>query len=138
MDLILDHLAVGSAADAGSRPADVGAMLCVAEERELPPGASGAKVPIRDMQPIPPGQLLDALEWLAENVPARRVLVFCNAGVGRSSSVAVAYLCCVRGLGFGAAVEHVARRHPGMSVLPDLILGVDEVRRRMGAPRRTR
>jgi hypothetical protein len=27
----------------------------------------------------------------------------------------------------------VARRHPGMSILPDLILGVEEVRRRLSS-----
>ncbi|MGD2083004.1 MAG: dual specificity protein phosphatase [Chromatiales bacterium] len=135
MDLIIDHLAVGSADDAWSLPTGMDAMLCVAEERELPPGVAGAKVPIRDMQPIPPGQLLEAVEWLSDAVPDRCVLVFCNAGVGRSSSVAVAYLSCVERLGFGAAVERVARRHPRMSLLPDLILGVDEVRRRLRRPR---
>lgn len=54
MDLLLDHLAVGSAKDAWGRPPAVDAMLCVAEEIDLPPGISVAyKVPVRDMQPIP-------------------------------------------------------------------------------------
>ena len=37
----------------------------------------------------------------------------------------VAYLCCSLGLDFGEAVERVARKRPYMSILPDLILGVD-------------
>jgi protein-tyrosine phosphatase len=133
MDLILDNLAVGSAADAWSRPPDVRAMLCVAEEHQLPDRVPGSRVPIRDMRPIPAEQILQAVYWLRETLPDGRVLVFCNAGVGRSSSIAVAYLSCVEGLGFGAAVELVARRHPGMSILPDLILGVEEVRRRLSS-----
>ncbi|NIP74075.1 MAG: dual specificity protein phosphatase family protein [Gammaproteobacteria bacterium] len=132
MDLILDNLAVGSAQDGASPPADVGALLCVAAEINTPDaGRPFCKVPIVDMQPIPPAQLQEAVEWIRNHITDHRVLVFCNAGVGRSSSVAVAYLCSVAGFGFGEAVEWVARRHPHMSILPDLIGGVDEVARRL-------
>lgn len=132
MDFILDNLAVGSAQDGASPPVDVGALLCVAAEIDVPAGGRlSHKVPIIDMQPIPVGQLQEAVEWIRDHVADQRVLVFCNAGVGRSSSVAVAYLCSVAGYGFGEAVEWVARRHPHMSILPDLVIGVDELARRL-------
>jgi len=128
MDLILDHLAIGSATDAWQRPAEVDAMLCVAEEIDLPPGVTVAlKVPVRDMQPIPAAQLAEAIDWLDRHVADRRILVFCNAGVGRSTSTVVGYLCCRLGYGFGDAVEFVARRRPYMSILPDLLLTIEEV-----------
>jgi protein-tyrosine phosphatase len=133
MDFILDHLAIGSAQDAWERPADVDAMLCVAEEIDLPPGiAVSHKVPVRDMQPIPPAQLGEALDWIDRYVSDRRILVFCNAGVGRSTSTVVGYLCCRRGYGFGEAVEFVARRRPYMSILPNLLPTIEEVQRRGG------
>jgi protein-tyrosine phosphatase len=129
VDFILDHLAIGSAKDAWERPPGVDAMLCVAEEIDLPPGGVVAhKVPIRDMQPIPAAQLAEAIDWIDRHVADRRILVFCNAGVGRSTSTVVGYLCCRRGYGFGEAVELVARRQPYMSILPNLLVTIEEVR----------
>jgi len=129
VDLILDHLAIGNAKDAWGRPPDVDAMLCVAEEIDLPPGIAVAhKVPVRDMQPIPAAQLAEAIAWIDRHVTDRRILVFCNAGVGRSTSTVVGYLCCRRGYGFGEAVEFVALRRPYMSILPNLLPTIERVK----------
>ena len=69
----------------------------MAEEIGLPLGVSVAhKVPVRDMQPIPAAQLAEAIEWIERHVADRRILVLCNAGVGRSTSAVVGYLCCRR------------------------------------------
>lgn len=87
----------------------------------------GAQVPVRDMQPIPAVQMAEAVEWIHRYVENRRILVFCNAGVGRSTSVVVGYLCCRRDYGFGDAVEFVARKRPYMSILPNLILTIEQV-----------
>ena len=134
MDFILDHVAIGSAGDAWRRPPQVDAMLCVAEEIDLPPGVSLThKVPVRDMQPVPAAQLAEAIEWIERHVADRHILVFCNAGVGRSTSTVVGYLCCRRGYGFGEAVEFVARRRPYMSILPNLLPTIEEVQGEGGA-----
>ena len=128
MDFILHRLAVGSVRDAKACPEDIDAMLCVAAECALPPcPVTTHKIPMLDMQPIPVEQLREAVGWIRERLGRERVLVYCNAGVGRSSSVAVAYLCCSLGLSFGEAVERVARKRPYMSILPELILGVEEL-----------
>ena len=133
MDFILDRVAIGSARDAWERPPEVDAMLCVAEEIDLPPGVAVAhKVPVRDMRPMPAAQLAEAVDWIDRYVTDRRILVFCNAGVGRSTSTVVGYLCCRRGYGFGEAVEFVARRRPYMSILPDLLPTIEEGQRRGG------
>lgn len=133
MDYVLDNLAIGDSAEALHPPAGIDALLCVAEEKDLPePGRPYRKVPIRDMQPIPPEQLREAVEWIRDTIGGRRIMVFCNAGVGRSPSVAVAYLCCVRGFSFGRAVEHVATRRPRMSTLPNLIRSIAEANEAMG------
>lgn len=128
IDCIFPNLALGSAADAWSAPAGIDAMLCVAREIELPTGFPVAhKVPIVDMQPIPARQMAEVVEWIAGQIERRRVLVFCNAGVGRSSSSVIAYLCCCSGYGFGEAVEYVARRRPYISILPNLLPTIEEV-----------
>lgn len=129
MDLILEHLAVGNAGEGAAPPGDVTALLCVAQEVDLPSVAVSRrhKIPVVDMQPIPDGQLREAVQWITDTIEGERILVFCNAGVGRSPSVVVGYLCCRLGYGFGQAVERVARRHPYMSILPDLIRTVDRV-----------
>lgn len=129
MDFILKNLAIGNATEAWSKPAAVDALLCVAQEVDLPPGCEVIhKVPVVDMQPIPARQIFEAVSWIGRQIADRRILVFCNAGVGRSSSCVIAYLCCCQGLGFGEAVEFVARRRPYISILPNLLLSIEEAR----------
>ena len=133
MDFVHPRLAVADAHYANSAPGGFTAALCVAEEMALPGGFPVThKVPIVDLQPIPETQLLEAVQWLRQRVREGPVLVFCNAGVGRSSSVAVGYLCVVLGFRFGDAVEQVARRHPNMSVLPYLRPTIEALRSRLG------
>ncbi len=127
MDFILNHLAVGSFGEALLLPDDIDAFLCVAEEKELQEtDRLSEKIPVTDMQPIPARQLAAAVEWIRKHIGDHRILVFCNAGVGRSPSIIVGYLCCELGYRFGEAVEYVARRHPGMSTLPELITSVED------------
>lgn len=128
MDFILDHLAIGNFAEAQKPPSDIDALLCVAQEHDVDPSSCRYhKVPIIDMQPIPEGQMKDAVEWIGGHIEDHRIMVFCNAGIGRSPSVVVGYLCCALGYSFGAAVEHVAIRKPYMSILPNLIQTIREV-----------
>ncbi len=55
-------------------------------------------------------------------------MVFCNAGIGRSLSVVIGYLCCIMGYSFGDAVEFVARRKSDISILPGLIRTIEDVK----------
>ncbi len=129
MEWILDNLAIGNYKEAKNHPHGVNAMLSVAEERQLDdPDFLFHQVPITDMQPIPLGQLDEATRWIAEQIENHRILVFCNAGIGRSASVIVAYLSIYKDIAFGEAVEFVARKKPYMSILPELILGVDSLK----------
>lgn len=128
MDFVTDRLALGNAADAAA-PAGVTALLCVAEELSAPPTRLRFhRVPIPDFQPIPAVRLAEAVEWIEALPLAERVLVYCNAGVGRSTSVVVGYLCIAQGMGFGQAVELVARRRPHMSIVPGLLTAIERVR----------
>ena len=132
MDFILENLAIGDYQEALQPPSDIDALLCVAEEKDT----SGTKlkyhkVPIVDMQPIPTEQMREAVRWIEQNVGPHKIMVFCNAGVGRSPSVVVAFLCCVLGYSFGEAVEYVAVRRPYMSTLPNLITTIDETKKQL-------
>lgn len=128
MDYVIEHLALGNAADAAATPSTVTALLCVAAELGMPPAPLGHKIPIIDFRPIPAVQLAEAVEWIEARLPAQTVLVYCNAGVGRSTSVVIGYLCIANGLGFGQAVEFVARKRPHMSILPELLTAIERVR----------
>ncbi len=134
VDYILDNLAIGSFGDALAPPSEINALLCVAQEKDIQkPGVLYHKVPIVDMQPIPPQQLREAVEWIGDHIGDHRIMVFCNAGVGRSPSSVVAYLCVVGGHSFGSAVEFVASRKPYMSILPNLIKSIEDVKRALQA-----
>lgn len=129
MKFILDNLAIGDYQSAIEPEHDITALLNVANERDLTvTPLAYYKIPIIDMEPIPPDQLKEAVGWINERIDSQKILVFCNAGVGRSPSVVVAYLCCIQKLGFGQAVEYVATRKPNMSILPKLITSIEKIR----------
>ena len=132
MDFIFDNLAIGNYQDALEPSPDISALLCVAQEKDIyGPALLYYKVPIVDMQPIPTQQLKKAIEWIRDNISSHKIMVFCNAGVGRSPSVVIAYLCCVLGYSFGKAVEYVAIRKPYMSILPNLIVSIKEAKKQI-------
>lgn len=129
MNFILDNLAIGSYREALEPSHDIDALLCVAAEKDIyGPKRLYYKVPITDMRSIPPEQLKEAVEWIKGHIGSHKIMVFCNAGIGRSPSVVIAYLCCVLGYSFGAAVEYVAMKRPYMSILPNLIQTIQEAK----------
>ena len=135
MDFILENLAVGNYEEAMVPVTDISALLCVAQEKDVDPAKCiFHKVPIVDMQPIPVEQMKDAVEWISRNIDEHRIMVFCNAGIGRSPSVVVGFLCCMMGYSFGEAVEYVATRRPIMSILPYLITTIEDTKRRLAGP----
>ena len=128
MKFILDNLAIGSYEDALNPPSEISALLNVAKELDIETELLYHKVPIIDMQPIPSKPMGEAVEWIRDHIDRYKIMVFCNAGIGRSPSVVIGYLCCVMGYSFGDAVEFVARRKPDISILPGLIRTIEDVR----------
>ena len=108
MKFILDNLAIGSYDDALNPPSEITALLNVAKELDVETELLYHKVPIVDMQPIPPKQMKEAVEWIRDHIERHKIMVFCNAGIGRSPSVVIGYLCCFLDYSFGDAVEFVA------------------------------
>src|ERR1700687_1370237 len=137
MNYILEHLAVGNPADAQNAHKHFDAFLNVASEVDVDPTFFGKNPSLKllsdDMKPIPAFRLMEAAEFIDQHINSKRILVFCDGGVGRSPSVAVAYLCA-KGMRFGQAVEFVATRKPYMSILPDLIESIRKAFTRPPAP----
>lgn len=137
MKYILEHLALGNAIDAQNAVEHFDAFLNVAGEINLEPtlfvDKPYLKLQIHDMMPIPAFRLMEAAEFIEQHINSKRILVFCDGGVGRSPSVVIAYLCS-KGMRFGQAVEFVAMRKPFMSILPDLIESIKKAFVRPPAP----
>ena len=128
MKFILDHLAIGSYEEALRPSSEITALLNVAKEKDLKTSLLYHKVPIIDMQPIPSAQMLEAVKWIQKHISKHIIMVFCNAGIGRSPSVVIGYLCSFLNYGFGEAIEYVAKRKPDISILPNLLRTIEEVK----------
>ena len=128
---------MGNAADAQNAHEHFDAFINVASEVQIEPAVFGEKpflkVAIDDMKPIPAFRLMEAAEFIDQHINSKRILVFCDGGVGRSPSVVIAYLSS-KGMRFGQAVEFVAMRKPYMSILPDLIESIRKAFVRLPAP----
>jgi len=122
MHLITEYLAVGNTDDALNPRWDQAAILNVASESRItpPPGRQYNWIPFIEFAPADPFQLDEAVSWLEQCGKGSRLLICCRAGVGRSVSVAIAYLCLVDDLPYQNAVTLVAAQRPGASPIPNL------------------
>lgn len=122
MHLITEYLAVGDADDAANSPWLMSATLNVASETRVPPrpGQSYHWIPFTEFAVADPLQLDEAVSWLEQHEKGRRLLICCRAGMGRSVSVAIAYLCLVHDMPYQKAADFVATQRPGASPLPEL------------------
>ncbi len=130
MHLITEKLLVGTIDDAREPPPTVGTLLLVAEEFTVEPASwiEYHRIPITEFAEADPVTLARAVEWLEKRVPEGRVLVCCRAGMGRSVSVVMAYLCCVEGLAYEDVLKLVMIRRPGAMPLPKLKEAIEQIR----------
>ena len=129
MHQITDRLLVGNILDAERPPAAIGALLLVAEEFsiEAPAGVVFGKIPLKEYGEAAPVLLDRAVAWIERHLPENRVLVCCRAGMGRSVSVVMAYLCCVENMASDDVVKLIMTRRPGACPLPNLQSGIEQV-----------
>jgi protein-tyrosine phosphatase len=122
MHLINENLAVGNAQDAERPVRFMTAILNVAAESQIapPPGLAYAWIPFKEFTEADPTLLDEAVEWLERHEKDHRLMVCCRAGMGRSVSVVIAYLCLIKGVSYPDAVKQVAARRPGATPLPNL------------------
>jgi len=129
MHQITDRLLVGNILDAERPPAAIGALLLVAEEFSIDPpaGVLFEKIPLKEYGEASPFLLERAVAWIERHLPENRVLVCCRAGMGRSVSVVMAYLCCVQNMAYDDVLKLVMIRRPGACPLPNIQSGIEQV-----------
>ncbi len=130
MHTITDNLLVGSIVDAQEPPETIGILLFVAEELSITPAAwvDYHRVSLREFAKADPTKLMEAVQWLESRAGKGRTLVCCRAGMGRSVSVVMAYLCCVEGRTYDEVLKLVMARRPGAMPLPNLQVAIEQVR----------
>lgn len=122
MHPINEFLAVGNAQDAVKPAQFVTAILNVAAENQIEPpaGRTYTWIPFKEYAEADPIQLDEAVEWLEQYEKGNRLIVCCRAGMGRSVSVVIAYLCLAKEMLYEEAVKLVSARRPGATPLPNL------------------
>ena len=129
MHMINKRLLVGNIEDAVRPPVQIGALLLVAEEQDItaPSWLTYAKIPLKEFGEPDASALCEAIDWIESHIADNRIMVCCRAGMGRSVSVVIAYLCCVEHLSYEEAVKLVLTRRPGGVPLPKLQETVEKV-----------
>jgi protein-tyrosine phosphatase len=129
MHQITDRLFVGNIDDARHPPVQIGAVLLVAEESnvDVPRWLVYGRIPFREFGEPDWKKLAGAVRWVEQHVRDNRVMVCCRAGMGRSVSVVMAYLCCVEEMTYADALKLVRSRRPGAMPLPNLQAAIEQV-----------
>jgi len=130
MHMITENLLVGNINDAKEPPVKIGALLLVATEYPLesPSRLISGKIPFSEYAEAEPHLLDQAVSWIEEHISGNRIMVCCRAGMGRSVSVVMAYLCCVQGMTYEQVFKLVMTRRPGATPLPNLEEAITQVR----------
>jgi len=130
MHWITESLLVGNINDASEPPPQVSAVLLVAAEFTIQPPSwlRYGRIPFSEYAEAEPLLLDRAVNWVEEHISANRTMVCCRAGMGRSVSVVMAYLCCVQGMTYEQVFKLVMTRRPGAMPLPNLEAAIAQVR----------
>lgn len=129
---------VGNLEDAKKPPSSVQAILFLAAEHDIKPpdGVLFTKIPLVEFGQASPQQVYEAVAWLEKHAPKRKVMVCCRAGMGRSVSMVIAYLCCAQGMGYDEAAQLLRARRPGATPLPHLDATIQAVRQMRAAAKK--
>lgn len=131
MHFVNEQLLVGNIEDAQKPPPFVGSVLFVSGEHTIPPpkGVAYHFIPLKEYGQADPKDVKAAVDWLAQQPPANKLLVCCRAGMGRSVSMVIAYLVCVKGMSYADAEKLVKARRPGATPIPYLQETIEQVKR---------
>jgi protein-tyrosine phosphatase len=131
MYYITETVLVGNVFEARALPPFLRGLLFVAEEYEITPpaGMMFGRVPLKEFHEADPADVDKAVQWLEQHASSHRVIVCCRAGMGRSVSVVIAYLCCAKGMQYTEAVHLMTTRRPGAVPLPRLECTIQKVQK---------
>ena len=129
MHHVTESLLVGNLEDAKKPPSFIEGLLFVAAEHEIPPpdGILFNKIPLIEFGQADPQQVYEAVAWLEQHAPKKKIMVCCRAGMGRSVSMVIAYFCCVQGMEYSEATQLLKARRPGATPLPNLDVTIQSV-----------
>lgn len=131
MYFITESLLIGNVHDAQKLPPTVSALLWAAGDLCIQPPSNipFAVIPLKEYQEADPIDMEAGVDWLARRPASEQTLVCCREGLGRSVSLVIAYLCCVKSLSYDEAYKLLAARRPGATPLPNLKNTIEAVRR---------
>ncbi len=137
MHFVTESLLVGNVDDAQKPPPYVNGVLFLAQEFTIKPprGVAYEFVPLKEFGEASPDDVKKAVDWMERQASSGRLMVCCRAGMGRSVSMVIAYLVCVKGMKYEEAVQLLKARRPGATPLPNLertIMAVQRMRQGHG------
>ena len=124
-----ESLLVGNLEDAKKPPSFVQGVLFLAAEHDFPApdGVLFDRIPMVEFGEATPQQVHEAVAWLERHAPKKTVMVCCRAGMGRSVSMVIAYLCCAKKMRYDEAFQLLRSRRPGATPLPNLEVTIQSV-----------
>lgn len=130
MHFVDANLLVGNVDDAQKPPPFVNSVLFVSGEHTINPprGVAYAYVPLKEYGEADPNDVKLAVDWLEKQPPNSKLMVCCRAGMGRSVSMAIAYLVIVKGMSYADAEKMLKARRPGATPIPRLEQTIEKVR----------
>jgi protein-tyrosine phosphatase len=130
MHFVNEQLMVGNIDDAQKPPPFVGSVLFVSGEHAIQPlkGVAYNYIPLKEYGQADQKDVKAAVDWLAQQPPTNKLMVCCRAGVGRSVSMVIAYLVCVKGMTYADAEKLLRARRPGATPIPHLKETIDQVK----------
>jgi len=129
MHHVTDSLLIGNLEDAKKPPSFIQGVLFLAAEYDITPpdGVLFTKIPLIEFGQATPKHVYEAVAWLERHAPTKKVMVCCRAGMGRSVSMVIAYLCCAQGMPYQEALHLLKTRRPGAMPLPELETTIRQV-----------
>lgn len=129
MHFVNESLLVGNVDDAQKPPPFVNAVLFVSGEHKITPprGVAYAYISLKEYGEADPKDIKNAVDWLERQPPSSKLMVCCRAGMGRSVSMVIAYLVCVKGMTYAEAEQLMKARRPGATPIPRLKETIEKV-----------
>jgi protein-tyrosine phosphatase len=130
MHFINECLMVGNVDDAQKPAPHVNSVLFVSGEHSIKPpqGVAYHYIPLKEYGEADPNSVKAAVDWMEQQPATSRMMVCCRAGMGRSVSMIIAYLVCVKGMKYDEAETLLKARRPGATPIPRLRETIERVR----------